>query len=433
MTVLDAQTRHDDLVATADAVLGGSLSGQLLLEGDDAVVMARGEGSHVVDVRGRRYLDLLLGSGPVLLGHAHPEVTRALHAQVDRGTTFYALNDATVELSRRLTEVVPCAEAVKFVGSGGDSTFHALRMARVHTGRPRILKFEGGFHGVHDDALVSAFSPAADYPRGTPDSAGLPASIDDRVMVARYNDLDMVEDLLRRHGHEIAAVICEPIQRVLMPAPGFLEGLRRLTTEHGVLLVFDEMVTGFRLARGGAQEHFGVTPDLATFGKALTNGLPMACVVGRRDVISTADPVARREGRPAAMFGGTLNGNALCGAAGLAVLDVLSRPGTYERLWELGDALRAGAAERAAAHGLDVQVAGAGPFLQVLFTDRPIVDIDALRSADRDLGRRFGLELLRRGVLNSLGKLYVSLVHTDDDVATAVTAFDGAFAALADG
>lgn len=431
MIATSARRGHDDLVRDADALLGGSLSGQLVLPAEDAVVIARGEGAHVVDVRGRRYLDLLLGSGPVLLGHAHPEVTRALVEQVERGTTFYALNEVTIELARRLTEVVPCAEAVKFVGSGGDATYHALRMARVHTGRPKVLKFEGGFHGVHDVALMSAFSPVEAYPTGVPDSAGLPDRVRDEVLVARYNDLEMVEDLLRRHGHEVAAVICEPIQRVLPPAPGFLEGLRRLTTEHGCLLVLDEMVTGFRLALGGAQEHFGVTPDLATFGKALTNGLPMACIVGRADVVGTADPAARRAGRPSSMFGGTLNGNPLCGAAGVAVLDVLSRPGTYERLWALGDALRDGARRHADRHGLAVQVAGAGPFLQVLFTERPLVDVDALRSADRALGRRFGLELLRRGVLSSLGKLYVSLAHSDADVETALGAFDGALGTLA--
>jgi glutamate-1-semialdehyde 2,1-aminomutase len=303
-------------------------------------------------------------------------------------------------------------------------------MARTFTGRRKVIKFEGAYHGMHDYAVQSAFTVVQEYPHGVPDSAGVPDEVGDLVLVARWNDLDMVAELIRRDADDIAALICEPVQRVLAPAPGFLEGLRELTREHGILLIFDEVVTGFRLALGGAQEHFGVTPDLATFGKALTNGLPIGCIAGRHDVISVADAVSRRAGQPVSLFGGTANGNPVVAAAALAVIDALSRAGTYERLWSAGETIRAETAKVAASHDIPVDVLGVGPMLQVFFTDEPVTDVAALQRVDRERARQWSLEVLRNGVLNGLGKMYLSTVHSETDLRDAVAAFDQAFAAV---
>ena len=399
----------------AHQLLAGTVSGQYRLPDDLAVVAARGSGAHLYDLDGRRYIDYMLGSGPVLLGHAHPEVAAAISEQAARGSTFYVLNSPTVELAHRITEVMPCAQQVKFASSGLESTLYALRFARVFTGRPKILKFAGGFHGSHDVGMLNAFSEPARYPCGTFDSGGVPAGVADDVIVSRWNDFEMTEDLIGRNAAELAAVICEPMQRCLVAAPGFLQMLREVTAGHDVLLIFDEMVTGFRFALGGAQERYGVVPDMATFGKALTNGMPMTGIAGAAEIIDVAKP----QSPPAAAgayYGNTLNGNPLCAAAGLATLGVLSRPGTYERLESTTRRLREGIERAAAGQGIGVQVLGDGPVVQIAFAEHPITDVASLKRADSAWAARFLLECARRGVLSS-GKFYVSTAHSDDDVA----------------
>ncbi|MBX6341421.1 MAG: aminotransferase class III-fold pyridoxal phosphate-dependent enzyme, partial [Thermomicrobiaceae bacterium] len=323
---------HEALLARAEAALGGAV-GSFKLPAERAVVLARGRGSRVYDVDGREYIDYLLGSGPLLLGHAHPAVVEAVQRQAEQGSTFYTLTVPAIELAERIVEAVPCAEEVKFVSSGTEATFHALRIARAYTGKPKVLKFEGGFHGVNDYALMSALaSRPTHYPTPIPDSDGIPREVEADVLVSRWNDLPLTERIVAEHAHELAAVICEPLQRALVPAPGFLAALRELTQRHGVLLIFDEVVTGFRLAYGGAQERYGVVPDLATFGKAVSGGYPLAAIAGRREIVRVADPDQRGRG-PYAHLGGTLNGNPVAAAAGLATLAVLRQPGTYERLY----------------------------------------------------------------------------------------------------
>ena len=406
----------------------GTVAGQFTLPDELTVVAARGSGAHLHDLNGRRYIDYMLGSGPVLLGHAHPEVVAAIAEQAAKGSTFYVLNSPTIELAHRITEVMPCAEQVKFASSGTESTFYALRIARVFTGRPKILKFAGGFHGSHDLGMMNAFSEPEQYPSPTPDSGGLPAGVADDVIVSRWNDFAMTEDLIRRNAGELAAVICEPMQRCLVAAPGFLQMLREVTTRLGVLLIFDEMVTGFRFALGGAQERYGVVPDLATFGKALTNGMPMTGIAGPAEIIGVAQPQSGQGG--GAYYGNTLNGNPLCAAAGLATLGVLSRPGTYDRLESTAIQLRQGIERAAADLGIGVQVLGDGPVLQIAFADHPINDVASLKRADSARAGRFLLECARRGVL-STGKLYVSVAHSDDDVAETIDAIAGAMAGVA--
>ena len=420
---------RDDVLRLAHELMAGTVSGQFRLPDDLAVVAASGSGAHLYDLDGRRYIDYMLGSGPALLGHAHPEVAAAIAEQAAKGSTFYVLNSPTIELAQRIVDVMPCAQQVKFASSGLEATLYALRMARVFTGKPKILKFAGGFHGSHDVGMINAFTEPAQYPCGTFDSGGVPDGIADDVIVSRWNDFSMTEDLIRRNAGELAAVICEPMQRCLVAAPGFLRMLRDVTAGAGVLLIFDEMVTGFRFALGGAQERYGVVPDLATFGKALTNGMPMTGIAGAGEIIEVAQP---QSSLPAsgAYYGNTLNGNPLCAAAGLATLGVLSRPGTYDRLEATTGELRRGIERAAADQGVDVQLLGDGPVVQIVFAEHTINDVASLKRADSGRAGRFLLECARRRVLSS-GKFYVSAAHSDDDVAETVEVIAEAMAASA--
>lgn len=423
-------SRREELYSRAQAALGGTL-GALHLPDDLAVVVERAEGAYLHDVDGRRYIDYLLGSGPMLLGHAHPAIVAAVQEQVAKGLSYYALNEPVIRLAERVIEIVPCAEVVKFTSSGTEATFHALRIARAFTGKAKVLKFEGGFHGVHDYALMSAMAqePTA-YPRPIPDSAGIPEQVEEDVIIARWNDAEMTERLVRQHAGELAAVICEPLQRALIAAPGFLHELRRITQENAVLLVFDEVVTGFRLAYGGAQEKYGVVPDIAAFGKAMSAGYPMAAVAGKREIMETTHP--SRAGRDDfARFGGTMSGNPVGAAASLASLDILAGPGVYERLYASAERLKEGLRSHASTRGVQVRVLGEGPVFQMLFTDRPVPDYPAFLAADRAKSRQFGLECIRRGVTTTPGeKFYVSLAHSDEDIEETIAVFGAAFDAV---
>jgi glutamate-1-semialdehyde 2,1-aminomutase len=423
-------TRRDELVGRAHAALGGTL-GQFILPDDIAVIVERAQGAYLYDVDGRRYIDYLMGSGPMLLGHAHPEIVAVVQEQVAKGLSYYTLNTPVIELAERVIELVPCAEQVKFTSSGTEATFHALRIARAYTGKPMILKFEGGFHGVHDYALMSAMSPVpTNYPTPIPDSRGIPEQVESDVIVSRWNDLELTERLIREHAGTLAAVICEPLQRALIPAPGFLKELRRVTAAHGILLVFDEVVTGFRLARGGAQEKYGVVPDLAAFGKALSAGYPMAAVAGRREIMDVTHP-RRIPSGDIARFAGTMSGNPVGAVAGLKSLEILGRDGVYERLYAATNRLKDAARSLASERGIAVQVIGEGPLFQVLFTDHPVPDYPAVLAADRETSRQFGLECVRRGVTTTPGeKFYVSLAHSDADLDETIDVFAAAFDAL---
>jgi glutamate-1-semialdehyde 2,1-aminomutase len=409
-------------------VLGSHRSGPGL-----EFVVREGRGAYLWDTEGRRYIDYLLGSGPMLLGHAHPAVVEAVRRQLDRGTTYLLLNEPALELAEEIVRAVPCAEQVRFTSSGSEATFFALRVARAHRKRDKILKFEGGWHGTHDYGAmsVSPRSPKA-FPSPTLDSAGIPGALGDTVLVAPFNDLATAEALIAAHHNELAAVIVEPYQRVIVPKGGFLQGLREATRRHRVPLIFDEVVTGFRLAWGGAQEYYGVIPDLACYGKVMAGGFPMAAVAGPAEIMQHFDPAL--EGTPDYVWQtGTLNGNPIAAAAGLATLAELRKPGTYERLHRLGTRLRDGLAGAARRHGLAAQVSGVPPVFDILFTDQAIVDYRATLTADRDKIRRFNEECLRRGVVKASNKIYVSLALSDADVDETLRVFDEALGAVARG
>ncbi|MGH7264244.1 MAG: aspartate aminotransferase family protein [Candidatus Rokuibacteriota bacterium] len=395
---------------------GGAL-GTFLLPVDQDFVVARGEGSRVYDADGRAYIDYVLASGPMILGHGHPAVVEAITEQATRGTSFYGLNAPAIELADEIVRAVSSAEQVRFCGSGAEATFYGLRLARAHTGRSKVLRFEGAYHGHHDYGMVGA-------------SAGIPPALQAEVLTAPFNDAETARRLIRAHRESLAAVIVEPLQRVMSPQPGFLEALREAASDVGAVLVFDEVVTGFRLAYGGAQARYGVTPDLTALGKIIGGGLPLAAVCGRREIMAHAD--ARTKGPGYAYVSGTLSGNALAAAAGLAVLRELRHPGVYERLHAIGETVRSGLREIVKRRSLAAQVVGEGPLFNVILTDRPILSQRALETADRDRSARLGRELLARGLyINLAAKGYMSLAHTDPDLDETLTIFDASLAAIA--
>jgi glutamate-1-semialdehyde 2,1-aminomutase len=422
--------RHQQLLDDAESMMGGCPGG-FKLPSEQAIVIASGKGSKVWDVDGREYIDYLLGSGPMLIGHAHPSVVDAVQRQAALGSTFYTLNEPAIELARRLIDAIPCAQSVKYVSTGTEATMHALRIARTFTGRSLILKFEGGFHGVHDYSLMSSASPRqTEYPKPIPDSAGIPADIEADVLVSRWNDIETTERILEEHRGRIAAVILEPLQRALIPAPGFLKALRDLTSQHATLLIFDEIVTGFRLAYGGAQEKYDVVPDLATYGKAIAGGYPLAAVAGRRDIMDVTRP-ERRGNKPLAHLGGTMNGNPIGACAGLATLDVLQADGVYDHLYRIPNLLKEGLKKIAEAHGETIQIVGEGPVFQIFFSDAAPGDYPAVLQSDRSRARQFGLNLLDEGIfLNPGEKFYLSLAHDESDIEKTLTAADAAMARL---
>src|SRR5262249_37490208 len=332
------EPRSRDLLAVAAQVLPGACLGQYPLPPELSFVVERAAGARIVDVRGRTYLDYVLGSGPLLLGHAHPALVQAVQEQVARGSTSLWLSEPSIPLAEAVVGAVPCAEQVRFLSTGTEATMFACRMARTFNRREKILKFEGGWHGLHDYAMVGNWRlpSEAPYPSPPPDVGGIPAGTLASVLVAPFNDLATTREIVTRYADDLAAIIVEPLQRAVRPRPGFLAGLRDVAHGAGALLVFDEVVTGFRLAYGGAQEHYGVLPDLAVSGKALTCGFPLAAIAGRADVMATADP-ARKGSLDYAALSGTLSGNALACAAGVAALAELRRPGVYPRLHALGE------------------------------------------------------------------------------------------------
>lgn len=435
MTIAEAtgaQRQQALLESAANTLAGGGL-GLFQLPPEVNLVIASGRGSHVTSVAGRDYIDYHLGSGPAFLGHAHPAVVAAVERQVSKGSTYYFLNEPAIKLAAKLAEAVPCGERVHFTGSGTEATFFALRVARAATGRQKILKFEGGWHGMHDYALWGTVPEGpSDYPRARPDSAGIPPALGELTLVAPFNDVERTVAIIDANAAELAAVIVEPLQRVLLPVPSFLEAVRAACTRHGIVLIFDEVVTGFRIAWGGAQERYGVVPDMATYGKAISGGYPMAAIVGRADAMAPLD--ARQRPRSAlAWASGTLNGNPISASAGVAALGVLAQPGAYDQVHAVGGALRAGIEEAGKRHGFAVQAPGEDAVFGVRFTDRrPLRNWQDLLTADKALGFAWAIELLKRGILvNPNEKFYISTVHTAQDVEQTLEAVDQAFAAIA--
>ncbi len=409
---MTARPGADDWRARAREVLPAGGFGNY----DPGVVIRAGRGARVWDEDGNEFVDYLIGSGPMLLGHAHPEVAEAAIEQIREGATFFATNAKGVELAEEICKAVACAEQVRFASTGGEADMFAIRLARAHTGRDKIVKFEGGYHGMSSEAQMSlAPRRMANFPQAVPDSAGIPESVRDAVLVAPFNDADFARRLIAEHADELAAVIVEPLQRLIPPAPGFLEGLREATAEHGVVLIFDEVVTGFRLSYGGAQELYGVVPDVCTLGKVAGGGFPLAAVAGGREIMAHFDRAAA--GDRFLMQVGTLSGNPVAAAAGLKTLEILRRPGAYERLRTRGRRIMDAMAEHLSAAGVPHRVVGDPTLFDAVFTDAPVADYRDILRSDAGRAARFNALLRERGILKSPGKVYPCLALDEADLA----------------
>jgi glutamate-1-semialdehyde 2,1-aminomutase len=348
-------------------------------------------------------------------------------AQLARGTTFYLLTEEAIRLAERICKLAPCAEQVRFTSTGNEAVTFALRLARAYRKRDTILKFEGGFHGVGDYAQYSV-TPKGEpnYPHARPESAGVPKVLDQTVLIAPFNDLETTGRIIAEHADELAAVIVEPLQRSIVPKPGFLQGVRQITRDHGIPMVLDEVVTGFRLAPGGAQEYYEVECDLASYGKAVSGGYPLAAVAGRAEIMALCDPRRSRE-PDYVQISGTLSGNPVAATAGLATLDVLARPGTYDRLRTIGNQVRDGLIEIGRCVGLPLLAPGEASVFQPVISEHGATDARSLARQDAKATYAFGVELVREGILMNPGsKMYVSTVHDERDVARTLEAAERA-------
>lgn len=393
---------------------GGISNGEFGLPHDALLTIRTGLGSRVWDTEGRELLDFSMGWGSCLVGHACPEVVEAVREQVGMGSNFAYLNEPVLELAEEICRISPAAEQLRFCASGTEATMYCQQVARAFTGRPKILKFEGAYHGANAAGVTSLF-PQKNLAFPTPErtSAGLP-SVEYELLVAPYNDLDATDSIIRGHRHELAGVIMEPLQRCTSPEPGFLMGVRKACNESGLLLIFDEVVTGFRLAYGGAQAYYGVIPDLVAYGKALGGGYPIGAFGGRRDIMDLVNEHHIGSDNYVWMAS-TLGGNPVSACAANAALSVLRRPHTYDRLHQLGEWFRGELRQLLLKHELTGQVIGDGPLAQIVFTDHKVNDYRSTASGNKLMAKRMMMGLFQRGIfLNPMGtKLYLSIAHDE--------------------
>lgn len=393
--------------------------------GGHPLFIARAKGSKIWDADGHAYLDYVLSWGPMILGHAHPLVTRAIKTAAMKGTSYGAPTELETRLAGSIHEAFPSMQLIRMVSSGTEATMSAIRLARGFTGRDKILKFDGGYHGHADSLLVKAGSGVATL--GVPDSPGVPADLARHTLSAPYNDLSAVRKIFERHGREIAGLIVEPVAAnmgVILPKEGFLQGLRDITRQYDSILIFDEVITGFRLAFGGAQERFGVAADLTCLGKIIGGGLPVGAYGGRRDVMEWIAPLGP------VYQAGTLSGNPLAVTAGIETLKLLSRPGVYRKLEERSNALAAGLSSAAKRAGVAVFGTRIASLMTLFFTGRDVTDYASAKTSDTKAHAKFFTAMLEAGIYlapSQFEAAFLSTAHTaadiDKTIKTAYNAF----------
>jgi glutamate-1-semialdehyde 2,1-aminomutase len=358
-------------------------------------------------------------------------VVAAVRDQLESGSTFFANNEPAILLAEEICNAMACVDKVRFSSTGTEATMYAMRAARAFRKRDKILKFEGGFHGMNDYALHNMMpADPPDFPTATPDGGGIPAAVSETMLIAPFNDLETAASIIEANHNDLAGVIVEPFQRLLAPVPGFLEGLREVTARFEIPLIFDEVVTSFRFAYGGAQEFYGVVPDLCSLGKAVAGGFPLTAVGGREEIMAhfDASAVEPEEWLPQI---GTLSGNPIAAAAGLATVEILKRPGTYERMHDIGGRVKQALQDAVDRAEIPAQVVGEGVVFDVYFTEHDIVDYRSTLLADKDKLGRFNRLLRDRGVLKGDSKFYLSTEHDEADVELTIAAIDSAVDELA--
>lgn len=407
---------EEELLAKAAKYLPGASTGNVHQNPEDAFLIKEAKGSKIYDYSGNEYIDYLIGSGPMLIGHAHPSVVAAVREAVTKGSTYFTTNGAAVELAEEIVNAVPCAEKLMFLSSGSEATFAAMKAARAFRRRDKIVKFEGAFHGTNDYAMMTVTTTATkEYPQATRDSAGIPEVLEGEVLICPYNDIETTSAIIEDYHDEIGGVIVEPAQRILQPKPGFLEGLREITSHYQIPLIFDEVVSGFRWSYGGAQQYYGVTPDLTTLGKAAAGGYPLSAVVGREEIMRVFDPIVKEEGSFVPAIG-TLSGNPIAATAGLATLKELKKPGTYDRLFATGNRIKSEFSRLLNELEIPGVVTGEAPCFDVYFGLEEVSDYRSTLDADGQMLERFNRAMLENGVLKGGQKFYISTAHSTEDV-----------------
>jgi len=403
---------QDEWIARAKEVLPAAGFGNF----ENDIIIKEGNGSKVWDEDGNEYIDYLIGSGPMLLGHGHPEVMEAILKQLPQGMTFFANNSKGIELAEEICNAVRCSEQVRYVSSGGEADMYAMRLARAFTGKDKILKFEGGYHGMSAEAQMSLSpSVSVNFPQAVPDSAGIPENIQKDVLIAPFNDLEFIESIVSEYHDQIAGIIVEPLQRIIPPLPGFLEGLRKICDSNNILLIFDEIVTGFRLAYGGAQEKYNVTPDICTLGKIIGGGFPLAAIAGSKEIMSHFDQSSVGKDKWL-MQVGTLSGNPIAAAAGLKTMEVLKRDGMFAKLQQRGQEIMDCMSECFERANIHHRIVGDPSLFDVLFINEDVNNYRNSIKADAKLNARFNQGLRKRKIFKASAKLYPSLALTDEDI-----------------
>lgn len=421
-------TNSKDLFTRAKKVIPGGVNSPVRAfksVGGEPLFISKAYGSKIVDADGKEYIDYVGSWGPMIAGHTNPRVLKAIKDAADLGSSFGAPTEAEIELAQKVIDTVPSIEMVRLVNSGTEAVMSAIRLARAFTRRDKIIKFEGCYHGHADYLLVKAGSGAATL--GLPDSPGVPSDFAKHTLTLPYNNLDSLKELIAKEGDQVACVILEPVvgnAGCILPEEGFLEGVRELTRKSGILLIFDEVMTGFRVSLGGAQEKFNIAPDLTTLGKVIGGGLPVGAYGGRKEIMEMVAPSGP------VYQAGTLSGNPLAMAAGVEMLSILSEPGTYEKLTEKTEKLTSGISAAARQAGIKTFSSQIGAMFSLYFTDQPVTDFDSAKLSDTNRFSKWFSLMLEQGIYFAPSQFeagFTSLAHSDDDIQKTIDAATSVF------